>query len=221
MRKLDSTWNLTLVLALALGMTGLGCKTRVANVGTAVDNSPTPSATVYRPVEQESGAGTADIESNDVVNCAEYLVGKMLQNPLLVSAQQPRVVILDAKYFTIDTTQRLDKDLLINRLRTELINAANGRIRFAGRQNLNMVEEEKELKAEGVVGGGTTPGSATALGADYRLTGSVREIATNVGGRVDKYTLMTFEMIDLATSEIVFSDQWEFKKVQSRPSAYR
>ena len=208
-----------MALLVAVALIAAGCRTNTTTTG--VNNTPTPNTSGYVAPEAISGAGTANVESNDIIGCAKYLIGKMLANPLIVNAGQPRQVIVDAKYFTVESTQRIDKDLVINRLRTELLQAANGRIRFVGRQNANMVEEEKDLAAAGVTGAGTTKSSAKQLGADYRLTGSIRELATNAGGRLDKYTLMTFEMVDLQTSEIVFSDQYEFKKLQTRPDAYR
>lgn len=206
------------ILAVLL-MLGGGCQTRTVTTG--VENTPTSDTSGYVSPEAPSRTGTANTESLDIISCAKYLVGKMLANPTLVNPGKPRIVIVDAKYFVIDATQRIDKEMVINRLRTELINAANGRIRFVSRESAAMVEEEKDLAAEGITGPGTTPASPKQLGGDYRLRGSIRELATNAGGRLDKYTLMTFEMVDLQTGEIVFSDQYEFKKLQTRPYAYR
>jgi hypothetical protein len=198
-----------------------GCQTRTTEYTSGVNNTPTARVGNYEDASAVSGVGTANVESNDIVSCAKYLVGKMLANPLLVKGDKPPQVIVDAKYFTVDASQRIDKDLVVNELRTELLNAANGRMRFVGRQNAGMVEEEKALQAQGVTGAGTNKSSATQLGADYRLTGSIRELATNAGGRLDKFTVMTFEMVDVQTSEIVFSDKYQFKKVQQVPAVYR
>ena len=193
----------------------------VVRIGTAARNTPDQGSAKYQDPQAVSALDTANVESNDILNCANYLVGRMLANPLITHAETPRHVIVDSAYFTVNTSTRFDKDVLINNLRVALIQAANGRIRFVGRQYAAIAEEEKDLQAGGVVGPGTTPGSATQLGADYRLAGSVREMAENAGGVLQKYTLMTFEMVDTKTNEIVFSDKWDFKKQQTTPRAYR
>jgi len=202
---------LAVAVMVGVGLGPIACQTGgsredagVVTVGSAATDTGSGSTDKYQDPESVTSLNTANIESNDVIACAKFMVGRMLANPLInTSGGTPRVVIVDSKYFTVRTSTRLDKDLLIDRLRVELINAANGRIRFAGREYAAVVEEEKGLEEGGVVGKGTT------------------ELAENAGNRIQKYYLMTFEMVDTNTGEIVFSDKWEFKKQKTIPTAYR
>jgi len=220
---------LAVAVMVGVGLGPIACQTGgsredagVVTVGSAATDTGSGSTDKYQDPESVTSLNTANIESNDVIACAKFMVGRMLANPLInTSGGTPRVVIVDSKYFTVRTSTRLDKDLLIDRLRVELINAANGRIRFAGREYAAVVEEEKGLEEGGVVGKGTTPGSAHQLKADYRMVGRITELAENAGNRIQKYYLMTFEMVDTNTGEIVFSDKWEFKKQKTIPTAYR
>ncbi|MCP4639214.1 MAG: hypothetical protein GY851_02205 [bacterium] len=166
----------------------------------------------YMDHKRTSTIRTTNLESNDLAAAATSMVGKMLANPTINSGQGIRQVIVDSKYFTVRTTGRLDKDMLIDALRSELVKAANGRIRFIAREAAAMHEEERDLREEGTVGPGTTKSSAYQLGADYRLYGRITELAVNDGTRVEKFIQLLFEMIDVQTTEIVFSDTHKVKK---------
>jgi hypothetical protein len=140
------------------------------------------------------------------------MVSKMLANPLLANATRPPHVILDAKYFRNQSSSRLNTNMLVDELRTELFNAARGRIIFVGREYAGMVEHERRLKREGVTGTGTTRSSARTLGADYRLGGRITDLSNSNAAQLQKYTLIVFEMVDLETGQLVFSDKYAFKK---------
>lgn len=226
MKRSDHAIGSVAVLMLIVLMSA-GCRT--AAVTTGVYNAPTPNKSTRVDPQAVSDQSTVNIESNEIIDCAKAMVGEMLANPTLNVQGNPRSVTMDASYFTIESTQRIDRNLVINRLRTEMIQAANGRIRFIGRQNAAMVEEEQDLAAEGVVKSGAEKYKQAS--PDFRLAGSIREHVINTGGSLSKYHLMTFEMISLKEmtigtrtveqGEIVHSGQFEFKKELNRPSAYR
>ncbi len=213
-RKRARAWIILLVLLVLLS----GCATSVT---TGVSQSASRSSGKYRPPDEPSNIRSVAIESYDIESACRKMVGKMLANPLLNRSGQPVHVIVDAEYFSVQTASRLNKNLLIDQLRSELLNAAAGRIVFVGREYAGMVEHERDLKRTGAVGPATTPGAATTLGAGYRLGGRITDL-TNVGGGVtERYTQMAFEMVDLETGQIVFSDTHRFKKSQALGTLYR
>jgi hypothetical protein len=167
------------------------------------------------------------IESQDIISMTQKMVGDMLTNPVLASRVSPGIpapqVIIDAEYFSNESDFAFNKNMLTDRLRVELNRAANGRMVFIGRHYVEMVEKERELKREGVVGPGTTAPAAATLGADYRLGGRITNLVAGsvVTGIESRYFLITFEMVDQETAAIVWSNAYEFRKAAGDDVIYR
>ena len=116
-------------------------------------------------------------------------------NPVLGNAAQPPRVIVDAPDFENQSSQRLNKNILADRLATRLQIAANGRILFVNRDHADMVTKERLLKREGVTDIGTTswrrPSAARSLetrSARARAASSLppRELLSGVGADVGR-----------------------------------
>ena len=166
-------------------------------------------------------AGTG-VESQDIVGMADAMMRDMMANPLLTSQSRPPMVIIDEKYFSNESDQRIDKRLITDRLRINLNRAANGRMRFVARHAAGMVEHERKLKRDGTVSGGQRYAEKT-LGADYRLTGRItsRTAIQTSSGMSSRFFQITFEMVDLESGELVWSNYYEFKKSGQDDVIYR
>lgn len=206
-----------LVIALASAAILSGCVNSV--------NNSRGSATPYVDPQAiapgvSSGVG---IDSQDIVSATDQMMRDMLSNPVLAGQSSPPRVIVDSKYFYNESTTRINVNTITDRLRINLNRAANGRMIFVGRQNVNMVEAERELKRSGVVDGGTIRKTQATAGADYRLSGRITSLdaVSNRTGAASRYTQMTFEMIDLELGTIVWSGLYEFKKAGSEDVMYR
>ncbi|MEW6261560.1 MAG: penicillin-binding protein activator LpoB [Thermodesulfobacteriota bacterium] len=180
-----------------------------------------------KPAEYEDPgtAGAASgvgMESQDLIGMTDKMARDMLANPLLAAAPSPPRVIIDAEFFINESSTRIDKNMITDRLRIELNRAASGRMRFVGRQNVAMVEKERQLKREGVVTKGVKYAEKTT-GADYRLTGRITTIdhLEKSSGTAARFTQIAFEMIDLETAEIVWGGLYEFKKSAADDVIYR
>ncbi len=190
-------------------------------VGTDLEDTRSRSSPKYMDVQEQSSLNTVGVESFDIEIACQSMVGKMLANPTLTASGKKAHVILDASYFKVDTASRINKHLLVDLLRTELLKAANGAMVFISREHAEMVEKERSIKREGVVGQGANPSSLKPLGGDYRFGGRIADLTQSASGRVERYTQITFEMIDLETGEIVFADTYRFKKAKSMGILYR
>lgn len=174
-----------------------------------VDNSASTSTSRYVAHDQAQRQGITGIESQDIVSMTDKMVRDMLTYPVFSTANSNAVVIVDDKYFTNDSNQRMNKKLIVDRLRTDLFRAAKGRIRFVARHASNMFEHEQNLRQDGVVGGT----ARTQTQAFYRLTGSFKNQAVNTGrAQLTNYVQVTFEMVDLQSNELVWTNMFEFKK---------
>ena len=202
--------------ALALGAAVLvaGCQTTgVQNVaGTPTNYQDTRTAGLVR------GTG---IESQDIKSMVDKMVRHMLANPTLAGAAEPPRVIVDSAYFDNQSSQRIDKDLLIGDLASSLHRAANGRILFVNRARADMVEKERALKRAGKTDVGTVGLTRAVAGADYRLSGRITSQDARRRGTEQRYMHILFEMTDLESGIIVWSNEYDFKKAGRQGVVYR
>jgi len=163
------------------------------------------------------------IESRDIISMTDAMVRDMLANYAISGRRVAPVVILDSKHFENDSSHPINKNLITDRLRIHLTRAANGRIRFIARERIGMVEQERALKRDGIVGNATLGRTRQVSGSDYRLAGRIMSLDGRNGrtGLNSSYYLISFEMVDLETSEIVWGNSYEFKKIGGDDVSYR
>jgi PBP1b-binding outer membrane lipoprotein LpoB len=168
-----------------------------------------------------SGVG---IESQDIIGMTDRMMRDMLSNPQLAGRQVAPRIIVDDQYFTNESSQRLNKRIITDRLRVNLNRASNGRMVFIGREFASMIAQERELKREGVTDVGTTGLTRAQAGADFRLTGRITSedsAAQDGTGRIQRFNQITFEMVDLETGVIVWSNLYDFARVAADSVMYR
>ena len=161
------------------------------------------------------------MESQDIVSMCDKMMRDMMANPLLVSSSDPRRVIVDSAYFSNESSNQINVNLLTDRLRTGLLQSANGRMIFVGRHYADMVEHERTLKQQGVVDGGTNTRTASPMGGDYRMGGRITSLDTYGATKDSRFTQVVFEMVDLQTGAIVWGGQYSFKKTAEPDVFYR
>ena len=207
------------ILTTAALLAGLG----LAACSTGVENkSGTP--TTYQDAETRGAVSGVGIESQDIISMTDQMMRDMLTNPQLTSdGGTPPRVIIDGAFFENRSSQRIDKQLVVNRLRIGLSRAANGRMVFVGRQYADAVEQERQLKRDGVVDSATAGLTEATAGADYRLVGTINSLDARdrSTGTAQRYSQITFEMLDLEYGTIVWSGIYEFSKAAQDDVIYR
>jgi len=207
-------WRSSIVIGLAVVALLGGCAT-VPNANGVAPTTQDPN--VRGPV---SGVG---LEGSDIITMTDQMMRDMLANPQLAGAKTPPRVIIDAQYFKNDGAQPINLNVITDRLRVNLNRAANGRMTFVSRENAAMVAQERDLKRSGATDVGTTGMTRAQAGADYRLGGRMATVdARNVStGMVQRYTQVTFEMIDLESATIVWSNLYELSRSAADSVVYR
>ena len=189
---------------------------------TKVVNAPGTPTTYLDPASRAnvSGVGT---ESQDIKSMADEMVRDMLTYPILANAQKPPRIIIDSQYFRNESSERINKNLITNKIRTALSRAARGRMAFVGRQYSSMVAKERDLKRQGTVDAATRKFTRAQAGADYRLGGTFasRDARNPRTGQITRYSQYTFEIIDLENGLIVWSNDYDFKKSAADDVIYR
>lgn len=187
------------------------------------DNSA-GKTTVYEDVTSSSksvqGVG---VESQDIVAMTDEMMRDMLQNQILMNVDKAPRVIIDSEYMVNESTSRINKNMLTDRLRVFLNRSSNGRMVFVGRHYSDMVNKERELKRSGTVDAGTIRTTKATAGADFRLGGRITSAdAMDINTQTkSRYHQVTFEMIDLELGTIVWSGMYEFKKTAQDDIVYR
>jgi hypothetical protein len=204
------------MLAVAAIVSLTGCAT------TGISNASGHSVVDLDPSQRGMVAGVG-IEAHDVVSMTDQMIRDMLSSPELEGAGIPPQVIVDGEYFAIDGSQRLNKNLITDRLRVGLNRSAQGRMTFVGRHFVQMVAEERDLKRAGVVDIATTGLTQAQAGADYRLGGRMNTLdSLNPStGLMQRYTQVSFEMVDLERGTIVWSGVYEIERAAADDVVYR
>lgn len=200
----------------------------VALLGAGCATTPPPDARGKPPVYEDVATSSqtlqgVGVESQDIVAMTDKMMRDMLATPELAGRSTPPRVIIDSEYFYNESSQRVNKNLITDRLRIELNRASRGKMTFIGRHFSNMVESERQLKRDGQVDVGTTGLTKAAAGGDFRLGGRIASLDTldPKSGMQVRYQQITFEMIDLETGAIPWSGMYEFKKAAQDDLIYR
>lgn len=194
----------------------------VAACAPKVDNAPGMATIDIDPATRGPVAGVG-IEGQDIVAMTDQMARDMLANPILASSTPAPQIIIDSEYFENESSQRLNKNAITDRLRVGLNRAANGRMVFVGRHYSDMVAAERDLKRQGVTDIGTTGLTQAQAGADYRLGGRISTLDSRnpSNGMMQRYTQIIFEMVDLERGIIVWSGQYEFARAAQDDIIYR
>lgn len=169
---------------------------------------------------QVAGVG---IESQDIISMTDQMMRDMMATPALAGRATPPRIILDAEYFVNESSQRINKNMITDRLRVNLNRAAAGRLAFVSRENAALVAQERELRREGVTDTGTTGMTRAQASGDFRLTGRITSLDSmqQSTGMISRYNQITFEMLDTETGIIVWSGQYEFRREAADDVIYR
>lgn len=207
----------TYIAALAAVLALSGCATP------NLDNSA-GRRVVYQDVNTTSNrvAGVG-VEAQDIVSSTDKMVRDILSNPAIAGRTTPPRIIIDSEYFANDSSSRVNKNLITDRLRIELNRAAQGRLVFVARHYGDMVAKEREAKRSGETDRGTIRSTKAKAGADFRLGGRITSLDANSSrtGTLSRYHQISFELIDLEYETIAWSGMFEFKKEAQDDVLYR
>lgn len=204
-------------LTILLGIFAAGC-TDTVRVG---EGRGRP--THYEDPNSPGAVSGVGLESQDIVSMTDRMVRDILANPKVAARTTTPRIIVDSEFFRNESSSVINKNLLTDRLRTELSRAANGRLVFIARHAADMTEQERALEEEGVVTGGTQGKTKPSLGYDYRLGGRIASLdAVNTrSGMQSRYHQITFELIERGSSVLVWSNQYEIRKAALDDIVYR
>ncbi|MCI2285030.1 penicillin-binding protein activator LpoB [Colwellia sp. MSW7] len=163
------------------------------------------------------------IESQDILAMTDYIMGSIMAEGRIVDRSTAARVVLDSKYFINESSSRINKNLLTDRLRIQLNSKASDKLVFVGREYIAMIEKERALKRTGTTDAGTIRTTSATAGADFRLTGRISSLdAVNSDTQqTSRYHQIIFELYDLELGTVAWNGIYEFKKTAQDNVIYR
>ncbi len=181
------------------------------------------TTTRYIDTQTQGPVSGVGVESQDIDAMADKMARDLLATPEIAGRGTAPRIVLDDSDFQNRGSQAFDKGMITDSLRVRLNRAARGRMVFLDRQHMASVERERDLKRRGVTDVGTTGLTKAVAGADFKLTGSIRTLnaANNATGMRQRRTQVTFEMTDLESSAVIWSNDYTFQKAAADDITYQ
>lgn len=151
---------------------------------------------------------------NDMQLIAKKMVASILEAPLLTSEGKLPAVMLGK--MRNRTTEHIDMVALSDKIKTELIQS--GKLRFVDVTNRRDIAEEYDYQQSGYVDPSQAKAPGKQTGSDYILTGTLSANVQEVGKDKLVYYKATFQLTDLSSSEIVWTDEKEIRKAYKKRS---
>lgn len=205
-----------IIILFSLSLMFISCAPQLSTVV----NTP-GVASSYEDVRSTGRINGVGIESQDIIGMTDRMMRDMLSNSIISNSSKPPRIIVDDKYFTNESSSRLNKRLITERLMINLNRAAQGRIIFIERQSYGMLQEELEMNDK------TSENDISklrkTLAADFRLTGKIMSLDSikPSSGTHMRYHQISFKLVDLKKGITIWSGIYEFKKSSQDDILYR
>lgn len=144
---------------------------------------------------------------NDMQLVAKKMINSMETWVIAQSGEKP-VVILEMP--RNKTAEHIDMQALYDHVKTALIQS--GQFTFLDKAARQEIAEEYEYQGSGYVRENEAQGPGNQRGARYMMGGVITSTIQQAGSRKLVYYKATFELTDIATTEIVWTDQKEIAK---------
>lgn len=195
----------------------------IINFSGCVPPSESLAPVYVDPTRSVSGVSGLGFESQDIRAMTDIMIRDILSDPRFSDAPKPPRIIVDDTRFINESIQIFNINLLLDRLRIELMRSSRGRLEFVSRENIDLVREERMLEQFGETDTGNIPSAGKIAGADYRLIGKItsQTSASNRSGVRSNYFQFSFEILDLDRGLTVWGNLYELKKVGADDTIYR
>jgi penicillin-binding protein activator len=161
------------------------------------------------PDAPDSVTGTG-LQSQDIRTMAMDMAAKIKASGVLAPSREGERASFFIYQLRNDSSDTIDKELILTKLRTNLFEAFGRQVRIIDRspQANDLVDAERRMKDRGQVSGSN---DRKVAGSDFVLKGTIKSRDRQAGKLRSSYMLVTFELTDLVTSELVWTGDYEMK----------
>jgi hypothetical protein len=175
---------------------------------------PACSSTIDRRVDPDSpdAVGGAVLQSQDIRTMAKKMADDIRASGVLTSQADGQTVTFHITELKNESSDVINRTIVLNKLRTELFKSLGAKITVLDRsaEGLDAVRKEREAKRNGAVSQNEGM-KGNVLGSDYVLKGIIQDRVQQSGKLKSAYYLVTFELTDLETSRLVWTNDYETK----------
>ena len=151
---------------------------------------------------------------NDMQLIAKKMVNSLVSSQSVAERSETPIVIVGK--MRNRTSEHIDMHALSDKVRTALIQS--GGFRFVDAMNRRDIAEEYDYQQSGYVDATEAKGPGSQTSADYLLTGTLTSNIQQVGKDKLVYYKATFQLTDLLSTEIVWTDEKEIRKAYRKRS---
>lgn len=172
-------------------------------------------STQARETQLDMKAKTAALEPQDVRRTVEKMVDSMLADQDFIAEVRGRRPVLDITGIKNRSTMHLDMTSITDSIRTKLLRSR--KFRFMDRTNSG---DDLQFMNDQALNGLTDQRKAVRAGkqsaAQMYLYGALTEMRDHTNGVTDRYFKFTLNLKDLESGEIIWTDEQEIRKEQTR-----
>ncbi len=151
----------------------------------------------------------------DMRMIADQMVQSMVGSAVVQEAKRPPVVLITLCKNRTD--EHIDMTSMTDKIRTAVLKS--GRFRFTAKENRNELQDEMAYQnASGFVDPATARQQGKQVGADYFLTGEISDRVQEVGDKKYVYYKATFNLVNIQTGLLDWSDDKEIRKFYKKHS---
>jgi hypothetical protein len=156
--------------------------------------------------------GGGALQSQDIGAMADAMTRDLIAQGILRSNDPEQRITFHVMSLRNDSSDPIDKELILTRIRTQLHRALGRQVRILDRSQESLEEVRAERAAKRAGGVTANPNQAGEVaGSDYALKGTIKDRVLQGRDRKTVYYVITFELTDLETTELVWTNEYETK----------
>ncbi|MBX3463405.1 MAG: hypothetical protein KF830_09550 [Planctomycetes bacterium] len=150
------------------------------------------------------------LQSQDIRSMVTGMAAKLKADGILNPGRDGERASFFITELRNDSSDVIDRQLILRDLRTELFDAFGRQIRILDRspEASDLVDAERRMKERGQVSG---TNDRKVAGSDFVLKGVIASRDRQAGKLKSSYINVTFELTDLVSQELVWTGRYEMK----------
>jgi penicillin-binding protein activator len=151
----------------------------------------------------------------DMRKIADTMIKSLTESAVVREAKKPPVVLVTL--VKNRTAEHIDMKSMTDKIRTAVIKS--GRFRFTDKEVRNEMADEIEYQsASGYVDPEHARKKGKQIGADYFLTGEITDRVQEVGNKKYVYYKATFNLVNIQSGILDWTDEHEMRKYYQKKS---
>ncbi len=162
--------------------------------------------------------GGAVLRSQDIGSMADQMARDIIASGVLRSSDPQQRISFHILSLRNDSGDVIDKEIILTRIRTQLqrsLGRYSVRVLDRSKESAEEVMKERAAKRSGAVDSNQSLRGQVG-GSDYVLKGTIKDRRIQSGKMRSVYYLTTFELVDLETQELVWTNEYEAKFISEK-----